>query len=81
MIEESNQIETHYIEAALKGTTLVLDPNKNVNYHYIYFIKVTTSFIWALDGERDSAFISKESTKEALDVLSSQNLYIVRRFI
>lgn len=81
MIEDSNQIEINYIEAASKGSTPVPDVKEDVDHHFICFTKATSSFLWALDGEREGPFISEESTGADLDVLSGANLHKIQGFI
>jgi ubiquitin carboxyl-terminal hydrolase L3 len=81
LIEESEQIETAYANAALEGSTKAPDATEEVECHYICFTKASGSALWLLDGDRDGPLESTETLGLDGNLLEGAGLALVQKFI
>lgn len=81
LIEDSEQIQVEYTEAANKGSTAAGAATDEVECHYVCFIKATSSELWLLDGEQDGPLSCDESCGAEADVLESPSRGHIHKFI
>ncbi|KAK5399186.1 ubiquitinyl hydrolase 1 [Exophiala xenobiotica] len=81
IIETSDQIQAHYANVAVKGSTSPGATTDEVEYHYVCFTKATNSRLWLLDGERDGPLACNEDCGVEGDVLDSPNRETIQRFL
>jgi ubiquitin carboxyl-terminal hydrolase L3 len=78
-LESSEELRSLYAAAAKEGSTEAPDAEEDVDFHYVCFVKPSTSsFIYELDGDRKGPKARGRPTSPEHDMLTGVGLQILR---
>ncbi|KAF2760485.1 ubiquitin carboxyl-terminal hydrolase, family 1 [Pseudovirgaria hyperparasitica] len=81
-LEQSKELEDVYTKAALQGSsTPPINPQEEVDYHFITFVKDSDGHVFELDGDRKCPLNKNIVTSPNEDMLSEQVRTMIRNFI
>jgi ubiquitin carboxyl-terminal hydrolase L3 len=81
VIEDSEEIQQAYANAAQQGCTEPPDATEEVECHYVCFTKASEHALWLMDGDRDGPMKSDRTLGDNEDILEGAGLEVIRDFI
>jgi ubiquitin carboxyl-terminal hydrolase L3 len=82
ILEESDELEKAYTEAAMLGDSSAPEnPDMDVDFHFVAFVKAKNGIIYELDGDRRYPIHRGEVFRSDEDALGEGGLKIIRERI
>jgi ubiquitin carboxyl-terminal hydrolase L3 len=82
ILEDSIELESIYKEAAMQGDSIVpTDPQEEVDFYYVCFVRTEHSRIYEMDGDRKGPMDKGATLKPEDDMLSEAGIAAIKEYI